>query len=161
MKIISIVDNDPINSLTGFTTTIYFSGCEHKCKGCFSKTTWNWNNGSNYSLEELQNIILLSKCKNVSILGGDIGFPLNREKGKQLIDWIKSNTDKKLYVWTGYTKEEFEKWFDISKIDYLITDKFEIDKRNLMILLRGSTNQRIFCKGIQKSDEQILKEIEG
>ena len=27
MRIASIVDNDSINSLTGFTTSIYFQGC--------------------------------------------------------------------------------------------------------------------------------------
>lgn len=42
-------------------------------------------------------------------------------------------------------------------IDFLITDKFEVENKNLKILLRGSTNQMIFCNGIQKTDKEILE----
>lgn len=159
MRLISMVDNDGVNSLTGFTTSIFFAGCEHRCKGCFSEKTWNWNNGNDYSFDDIKGIILNSRCKNVSIIGGDVFFPKNREDGINLIKWIKEKTDKTLYVWTGYTKEDVENWIDISLIDFLMTDKFELDKLNLKLLLRGSGNQRIFCNGVEMSDDEIIKNI--
>lgn len=148
MNVISIHENDPVNSITGFSTTIYFAGCEHKCKGCFSPQTWNYNQGTTYSVDELLYIIKASKNKNISIIGGDVFYPLNRQDGIELIKRIKKETNKILYVWTGYTKETVEEWFDISMIDYLIEGKFILELKDIRLNLRGSKNQRIFHNGI-------------
>ena len=145
----SIVENDPVNSMTGFTLTFYFAGCSHKCKGCFSKNTWNYNNGTDYNLETIERMILNSRWKNVTFLGGDPLYRKNREEIIELIHFIKEKTNKKIYLWTGYLKEDVEKWIDIKLIDYLIDGKFNIDKKDLRLKLRGSSNQRIFKNGIE------------
>lgn len=129
----------------------------HHCEGCYSRQTWDINGGQEIYYEDVWSIIKNSKCKNVSIIGGDVFHPKNRQIGINLIYTIKQNTNKTVYVWTGYSKEEVEQWIDISMIDFLITDKFEVENKNLKILLRGSTNQRIFCNGVQKTDKEILK----
>lgn len=157
MRIASIVDNDSINSLTGFTLSIYTQSCPHLCHQCFSPQTWSESGGKDVSLKEIKELIIASKCHNVSWLGGCPFAPLNRQEVIECIKWIKENTNKIIYVWTGYSKEEVEQWIDISIIDFLITDKFEVENRNLKILLRGSTNQRIFCNGVQKTDKEILE----
>lgn len=157
MRIASIVDNDSINSLTGFTLSIYTQSCPHRCPQCFSPQTWSESGGKDVSIEEIKELIIASKCHNVSWLGGDPLAPLNRQEVIECIKWIKENTNKIIYVWTGYSKEEVEQWIDISIIDFLITDKFEVENKNLKILLRGSTNQRIFCNGVQKTDKEILE----
>ena len=149
MKIISIVENDPVNSMTGFTLTIYFAGCNHYCKGCFSQHTWDYNNGQEYSLEDIKNLILNSKWKNVTFLGGDPLFDKNRNEVLELIRFIKAKTNKNIYLWTGYLKEEVEQWLDIKMIDYLIDGPFILEKKDLRLKLRGSSNQRIFNKGKQ------------
>lgn len=147
MRIISIVKNDPVNSMTGFTLTLYFSGCSHRCKGCFSQNTWDYNRGTEYTMEEIKNIILSSKWKNVTFLGGDPLFIKNRDEVIELIHFIKEKTNKKIYLWTGYLKEEVDKWIDTNLIDYLIDGRFEIEKKDLRLKLRGSSNQRIFKNG--------------
>ena len=156
MNIISIHENDPVNSITGFSTTIYFAGCEHKCKGCFSPQTWEYNQGTKYSVDDLLSLINSSKNKNVSIIGGDVFYPLNRKDGIELIKKIKKETNKTLYVWTGYTKETIEEWIDISIIDYLIEGKFILEQKDIRLNLRGSKNQRIFHNGID-----ITKQIDN
>lgn len=155
MNVISIVENDPVNSITGFSTTFYFAGCEHHCKGCFSPQTWDYNQGTPYTINEIVDIIKLSKNKNVTLLGGDIFYPLNRIEGIELIKKIKKETNKMIYVWSGYTKEEIEKWIDVSIIDFLIDGKFELDKKDIRLNLRGSYNQRIFFKGQQVKDNDL------
>lgn len=160
MRIASIVDNDGINSLTGFTLSIYTQSCPHRCYQCFSSQTWSESGGKDVSLDNIKVLIQSSKCHNVSWLGGDPYAPLNRQEVIECIKWIKQNTKKIIYVWTGYSKEEVEQWLDISMIDFLITDKFEVENKNLKILLRGSTNQRIFCNGIQKTDKEILEMLD-
>ena len=66
MKIISVVENDPINSMTGFTLTFYFAGCDHYCKGCFSQNTWDYESGQEDEMEEIKELILNSRWKNVN-----------------------------------------------------------------------------------------------
>lgn len=149
MKVISIVENDPINSMTGFTLTIYFAGCNHYCKGCFSQNTWDYESGKDYSLSELKEIIKMSKWKNVTFLGGDPFYEKNRDGVIELIKFIKSETNKNVYLWTGFTKEECENWIDVKLIDYLIEGKFEIEKKDLRLKLRGSSNQRVFKNGVK------------
>ncbi|MCI6152304.1 anaerobic ribonucleoside-triphosphate reductase activating protein [Fusobacterium perfoetens] len=152
MKIISIVENDPINSMTGFTLTFYFAGCDHYCKGCFSQNTWDYESGQEYEIEDIKELILNSRWKNVTFLGGDPFYFKNREEVIELIYFIKKNTSKNIYLWTGYTIEEIQEWIDPSIIDYLIEGRFEIDRKDLRLKLRGSSNQRVFHKGIEMKD---------
>ena len=153
MKIVSFVKNDSVNSITGFTTTIYVAGCPHHCKGCFSPQTWDYNSGISYTVDDLYSLFIKSPHKNVTFLGGDPLNPLYRNETIELIKKIKSNTNKKVYVWTGYSKEEVEQWIDLSLIDYLIEGKFILEKRDIRLALRGSSNQRIFCNGADKTKE--------
>ncbi|VEH39059.1 anaerobic ribonucleotide reductase-activating protein [Fusobacterium varium] len=114
----------------------------------FFKNTWDYNAGKEYSVDEIKEIILKSRWKNITFLGGDPLYYENRDEVIELIHFIKENTDKNIYLWTGYLKEEVEKWIDASLIDYLIDGKFEIDKKDLRLKLRGSSNQRVFHNGV-------------
>lgn len=149
MRILSENKNDAVNSITGFTYSIFFSGCSHRCEGCFSPQTWNYESGVEVTTTELIERVKNSKHKNVSFIGGDPFFCDNREKVIEVIKWIKSNTNKKVYVWTGYLAEEIAKWVDLKLIDYLIDGKFELEKRDIRLTLRGSSNQRIFNNGTE------------
>lgn len=148
MKVIGIYENDSTNSITGFTYSIFFSGCDHHCDGCFSPQTWNYASGEKYSVEEMFNNIKNSIHNNVSFIGGDPLYIKNRKEVIELIKLIKQYTNKTIYVWTGYSAEEVSKWIDLSLIDYLIDGKFDLNKRDIRLPLRGSKNQRIFKNGI-------------
>lgn len=147
MKIISIMKNDCVNSITGFTLTLFISGCEHHCEGCFSKQTWNKDIGDEYSIDEVFEMVKNSRHKNVSFIGGDPLNPHYREEVLTLIKKIKNELNKTIYVWTGYEKELVEQWIDLKYIDYLIEGKFILAKRDIRLPLRGSSNQRIFNLG--------------
>lgn len=153
MRIISENKNDSVNSITGFTYSIFFSGCSHKCEGCFSPQTWKYNNGVSVDLEELIFKIKHSRHKNVSLIGGDPFYIQNREYVINLIKWIKENTDKKVYVWTGYTADEVSNWVDIKLIDYLIDGRFDISKADIRLPLRGSSNQKIYKNGVNITEK--------
>lgn len=72
-----------------------------------------------------------------------------------LVDMIilevkKLYPDIKIYLWTGYTYEELLERLDepkiekiLDNIDYLIDGRFEIEKRDITLPMRGSSNQRI------------------
>ena len=155
MQINSIVKNDAVNSITGFTLSLWYQHCPHRCSGCYNQSTWSKEGGEYYSLDDIKEIILNSNHKNVSLLGGEPFSELNRDEVIELVKWIKSETNKTLYVWSGYVKEEIEIWLDVKLIDYLIDGKFEKDNLNLKLIMRSSNNQRIFKNGKLTVDNEI------
>ena len=58
----------------------------------------------------------------------------------------------KIYLWTGYTLEQLDKkniFMEqiLRNIDVLIDGPFVLEKRDITLKLRGSSNQRILYRG--------------
>ena len=69
-----------------------------------------------------------------------------------LVDRVRATYQdtKDIWAWTGYTWEEMLQETDdklalLSKIDVLVDGRFELDKKDLTLQFRGSTNQRIIA----------------
>ncbi len=163
MRFSKIKDNDIANGL-GITMSFWTQGCPHKCKGCFNKETWEYNSGKEFTHEDLNYILTNINKNNInrdfSILGGEPLCPENVEGVINLCKEFKYNYPEKIiYLWTGYTIEKFN---SIQKqildyIDVLVDGKFEEDKKNLSIKLRGSYNQRVIdVKSYLKKDRIVL-----
>ncbi|MBC6004998.1 MAG: anaerobic ribonucleoside-triphosphate reductase activating protein [Paeniclostridium sordellii] len=166
MRFSKIKDNDIANGL-GITMSFWTQGCPHHCKGCFNKETWNFEDGEEFTQEDLKYIIESINKNNIkrdlSILGGEPLCPENVEGVITLCKEFKRHYPEKLiYLWTGYTIENFD---DIQKeilnyIDILIDGKFEEDRKNLSIKLRGSSNQRVIdVKRYLEDDAVILYKL--
>lgn len=133
----------------GIRSTLFVSGCTHNCLECFNKEQQNFKYGNVWT-DEIEDEFV-NNCNNpqivgVSILGGE-PFQQSYYSLKKLLYKIKKNTNKPIWVWTGYTYEELindEFSADIlTYIDILIDGKFEVLKRDLNLKYRGSSNQRI------------------
>ena len=91
----------------------------------------------------------------MSLLGGD-PFDQDVRTILKLVKRVKLETNKPIYIWTGYTFEEvFHSMSAIilPYIDYIIDGRFEQNKRDLNLKLRGSSNQRIWHKVNSKTQE--------
>ncbi|MFR3072248.1 MAG: anaerobic ribonucleoside-triphosphate reductase activating protein [Paeniclostridium sp.] len=162
MRFSKIKDNDIANGL-GITMSFWTQGCPHHCKGCFNKETWNFEDGEEFTQEDLKYIIENINKNNIkrdlSILGGEPLCPQNVEGVITLCKEFKRHYPEKLiYLWTGYTIENFD---DIQKeilnyIDILIDGKFEEDRKNLSIKLRGSSNQRVIDVRRYLEDDAVI-----
>ena len=145
---------DDTAAAPGISLSVYFSGCHFHCPGCHNPEAQDFNYGEEFTLETLRLIMeRLNKngvMRTLSILGGE---PLNDENigdVLRLIGWCKLDyPDLKVYVWTGYTIEELEARDDddvravLRNITCLIEGRYEQDKRDTTLPLRGSSNQRI------------------
>ncbi|SCH89834.1 MULTISPECIES: anaerobic ribonucleoside-triphosphate reductase activating protein [unclassified Romboutsia] len=149
MRFSKIKDNDIANGL-GVTMSFWTQGCPHHCKGCFNKETWDFNGGKEFTQKDLKyiidNIDKNNIKRNLSILGGE---PLCSQNIKGVIslckEFKKVYPEKMIYLWTGYTIEnlnEVQKEV-LNYIDVLVDGKFEEEQKNLSIMLRGSSNQRV------------------
>lgn len=163
MKFIKIKDNDIANGV-GITMSLWTQGCPHHCKGCFNTETWDFNKGKEFTELDLKyifdNINKNDIHRDLSILGGEPLCPQNIEGVINLCkEFKKIYPNKKIYIWTGYTLEEFN---DTQKsilkyIDMIVDGKFIEEKRNLSLKFRGSENQRVInVKETLKNKKIIL-----
>ena len=165
MRIAAVNNDDTVNSVDGPAISLWVCGCPHHCQGCHNPELWDFK-PDNF-LYEVRNTIdeevfwnkylkpLLEDIdikKNLAILGGEPLAPSNRLFVSNIILYVhKFFPDRKILLWSGYSLEEIENMFNepyeinfLSYVTYLITDRFDIKKRDVTLPLRGSSNQRIW-----------------
>lgn len=149
-------NNDIINGCDeGICISVWLQGCPHHCKGCHNPGTWNFTGGDEVSEQEIieridKDIDNNNVKRNLTILGGEPLAEQNRNFTAYLINIFKKKyPDKKIFLWTGYTYEEIKK-MDIKiqksllNTSLLITDRFILEKRDISLKYRGSSNQRVW-----------------
>ena len=134
----------------GVRTTLFVSGCTHNCRGCFNKEQQSFEYGDVFTKETEDNFIRLTakdEIDGVNILGGE---PMQQTMDSTLLSLLKrirKETGKEIWLWSGYEFEDIisnPKRFELLKqIDVLVDGKFELEKKNLNLQYRGSSNQRI------------------
>lgn len=149
INLIKVQHYDVVNG-PGIRTSIWFAGCNNNCKGCWSKHTWDPHVGKplNEWLETIDKYLSDEKVKGVSILGGDPFYWLfQNQHVEELIEFFKyvHSFNKSVWVWTGYLFEQvYEKNPEIlNYIDILVDGKFKEHLKDMRLLWRGSSNQRI------------------
>lgn len=149
-------------------TTLFVTGCTNNCEGCFNKELQDFNSGNPWTKEtedEFLSYVKNPNIRGVNILGGE---PMEQTKDNSLVELlkrIKEETGKSIWLWSGFLYENIlqdeKKMKILENVDVLIDGKFELDKRDIMLKYRGSSNQRVIdVKSSLKAGELILKEIE-
>lgn len=149
-RIHEIKGNDAVNG-EGICVSVWFQGCEHYCDGCFNYELWDFNKGEELTNQHVRDIIKLldndDVKRNLSLLGGEPLCPQNIDDSIYICEVVKSiRPNTKIYAWSGYTFEQLINMYGFEKLeifDVLIDGKFEKDKFDLNLKMRGSTNQRI------------------
>jgi len=154
MRYAGLIKNDIIDGIDGISVSLWMQGCPHHCKGCHNPQTWDFDGGIETSFELLfksvvENMNSNGVKRNLSILGGEPLCEENLKYTGDIVEKIKTQfPDRKIIVWTGYKYETLMKNKRIrsvlKNIDYLIDGNFILEKRDITLKLRGSSNQRIF-----------------
>ncbi len=145
---------DDTAAAPGISLSVYFSGCHFHCPGCHNPEAQDFNYGREFGWDVIDEVMHKLKkngvMRTLSILGGEPLANENLAAVIALIGWCKQDfPDLKVYVWTGYTIEELEARDDadvmavLKNITCLIDGRYEQDKRDTTLPLRGSSNQRI------------------
>lgn len=130
--------------------SLFTQGCNRHCKGCFNSEAWDLDGGEQYTIE-FRDKIVEACCrpgiKRFSILGGEPLLERNKDELMTLCSLIKeANPYIKIWVYTGALYEDIkEDWLEFLQyfVDVLVDGPFEIDKRDITLPFRGSSNQRI------------------
>ncbi len=143
LRVIDISEGTSVDG-PGLRTSIYFSGCTHKCPGCHNPQSWDFEAGREATIEELLKIIDYNDF-NVTFSGGDPFFQV--EEVTQLARRIKSELGKNIWCYTGYFWENIvdNPRFRplLETIDVLVDSPFILSQRDISLRFRGSSNQRI------------------
>jgi len=141
----------------GVRTSLFVSGCTHRCQNCFNEIAWDFNYGNPFTKETEDYILETLKpdyIKGLTLLGGE---PMEHVNQIGLLPFIRRVKEmypqKSIWCFTGYTfetdildrmcKEYAETAELISYFDVIVDGKFVQELRNLMLKFRGSENQRI------------------
>ncbi|MDD8057741.1 MULTISPECIES: anaerobic ribonucleoside-triphosphate reductase-activating protein [Shewanella] len=139
---------DVING-EGTRCTLFVSGCEHACKGCYNQSTWRVDAGHVFS-QALEDQIIVDlqdtriSRRGLSLSGGDPLHPANVETILHLVERVRDECpDKDIWLWSGYQLDELSEAQQavVALVDVLIDGKFEQDKADPALLWRGSSNQ--------------------
>jgi anaerobic ribonucleoside-triphosphate reductase activating protein len=134
---------------TGISSSIFFSGCNFKCKGCFNQDAQDFNYGQPYTKEVEDLFISYLQNEHVShasLLGGET-FQQDLPTIYNLVRRIRIEVNKPIWVWTGYIWQNLinsPRRINILKnIDVVIDGQFKEELKDFGLLWRGSKNQRV------------------
>ncbi|KAB7674671.1 anaerobic ribonucleoside-triphosphate reductase-activating protein [Plesiomonas shigelloides] len=143
----------PVDVVNGPGTrcTLFVSGCEHQCRGCYNQSTWRTDSGHPFTKAMEDQIIAdlndpRIRRRGLSLSGGDPLHPANVSAILALVKRVKAECPgKDIWLWTGYTLAELtpEQQAVIPYIDALVDGKFVQEQADPGLVWRGSANQII------------------
>lgn len=154
--------NDSIVDGPGIRYTIFVQGCPHHCEGCHNPQTHDFNGGyltgTEVLLEQIKKNPLL---KGVTFSGGE---PFCQAAALADLGREIHTLGLNIVTYTGYTleklygeREQHPEWLSLLKqTDYLIDGPFILEQKSLMLLFRGSKNQRIIDIKQSAAQNQIV-----
>ena len=146
------INYESINDGEGVRTTIFVSGCSHKCPNCHNPQTHDINYGVKFT-DELQNEIISNIEKRpfisgITLSGGDPLHYNNVVDVFNLIVKLKNKfPNKNIWIYTGY---KFESLLNntsrrriVEMCDVLVDGRYIDELKDLTLKFRGSSNQRL------------------
>ena len=157
IRLAADLQSDSIVDGPGLRAVLWTQGCAHHCKGCQNAQTWDFNGGGEVPISMvLEAIDELEYQDGITFSGGDPMF--QPEACNIIADYCKKK-GLNIWVYTGFTYEELILMSKrkpiylefLKKIDVLVDGRFILEQRDLSLLFRGSSNQRLI--DVQKSLE--------
>ena len=143
------LSRETISEGLGLRVAIFGAGCIHRCINCHNPQTWDINNGSLVTVQEVYNSLGLNRnplLSGVTFTGGD---PMYQAKAFcELAKMIKNVPERDIWCYTGYLFEDVvnsqdEKYELLKLVDVLVDGRYVDELRDTTLALRGSPNQRI------------------
>ena len=138
-------------------TSIYLSGCNLHCKGCFNYEAWDFNSGELVTEEIINQLIKSIEpefIQGISILGGEPLDAKNQETTLKIIKAVKKayGDTKDIWIWTGYVVDKNLPQTSSTKqilhnVDVIVDGPFIIEEQDVTLPYAGSKNQRVLHRG--------------
>lgn len=149
----------------GIRYAIFSQGCPHKCKGCHNPKshTFSTSLGTWIDIDDIINDMKKNPLLDgISFSGGE---PLLQANSFSKLAKKAKENNYNVWCWTGYTWEYIVNNFNthkhwkslINNLDYLVDGPFILELKNINLIFRGSSNQRIIdVKRTLKENKIVL-----
>ena len=151
------IKNCDIANGPGVRVSLFISGCTHRCKGCFNEVAWDFDYGKPFTQETadmLLDMLAPEHIRGITLLGGEPFEPENQPAIVAFLRQMKAKyPEKSVWAFSGYLFDRdilsgrLGPW-DITQeylsyLDVLVDGPFILEKKDLRLRFRGSSNQRI------------------
>lgn len=148
LKVSGIIEESIVDG-PGLRLTVFTQGCPHGCKGCHNPGTHDFNGGKWMDVEDIFAMVdsdpLLS---GVTFSGGE---PFCQPEPLLELARLVKAVGKTVMIYSGYTMEALSDMAAKNRVidelleqcDLLVDGPFIEELRDLELLFRGSSNQRI------------------
>ena len=167
------IKNCDIANGPGVRVSLFVSGCTHRCPGCFNEVAWDFNYGTPFTQETIDEILDMLRpdhIRGLTLLGGEPFEVQNQPALVELLRQVKAKYPKKsIWAYSGYLfdkdictgrlgpKEITEEY--LSYLDVLVDGPFIQAQKDLRLRFRGSSNQRLIdVKASLAAGEVVLWE---
>ena len=131
----------------GLRVVLWVAGCNHCCRECQNPITWDPNGGLPFTEAEEREIFAeLDKeyVSGITFSGGDPLHPSNISAVTALARKIKEKyPNKTICLYTGSLWEEIQHEEILHYLDVLVDGEFQVDKLDVGLKWKGSSNQRV------------------
>ncbi len=146
MRYHNITKDDMLNG-DGLRVVLWVAGCSHHCKNCQNPETWDVEGGIPFdkaAKEELFEALDNDYISGITFSGGDPLHPQNRDEVFSLAKEVKKKfSDKTVWLYTGYSWEDFKGNPNLKYVDVFIDGEFIEDLKDVRLAWVGSSNQRV------------------
>lgn len=146
MRYHNITKDDMLNG-DGLRVVLWVAGCDHCCPECQNPITWDPNGGLPFTEAERAEIFTeLDKdyISGITFSGGDPLHPANITEVTELAGEIrKKYPNKTIWLYTGSLWDEIRNEEIVKYLDVCVDGEFEVQKKDLKLKWKGSSNQRV------------------
>jgi anaerobic ribonucleoside-triphosphate reductase activating protein len=122
----------------GIRFVIFTQGCGHHCKGCQNPDTWDFNGGTEMSVEQLAEQIKAKKhIDGITLSGGD---PFYQQD--ECVKLLKLLPNINVWVYTGFSYNDI-KDTPLAQMCDVIVDGMYVEELKCTGKMYGSSNQNI------------------
>ena len=160
MRYHNITKDDMLNG-DGLRVVLWVSGCSHCCKGCQNPITWDVNGGvlfDDAAKQEFFEQLDKPYISGITFSGGDPLHSANRMDVRALMAEIREKyPEKTIWLYTGDVWENVMHYPMMRYVDVLVDGEFMIEKRDVKLMWKGSSNQRVIDvqKSLRQTDPSI------
>lgn len=137
MKIAGILPCSFVNG-DGARYVVFVQGCAHRCQGCQNPETWDFDGGTEMTVEEIATDFKKRRLLDgITLSGGDPFF-----QQKACVELLKLLPGVNVWIYTGFEYDEIKNTELANMADVLVTGRF-VKELACDRKMYGSSNQKI------------------
>lgn len=146
VRVAGIVQNSIVDGV-GLRMAVFFQGCNHKCRGCHNPHTWDVSGGYlTTTTDILRDYAEDPLLDGLTLTGGE---PFLQPAAAAVLAAGAKRHKGNVWCYTGFTHEQLIAQHDpnvqelLSLVDVLVDGPFILEKKDISLKWKGSSNQRI------------------